>query len=105
MLQRVHPEVAQNAAGQGTESGAAGVSCRYNYDMDSKRNGEELVQIFVDADACPVVAMALRKGAYAIHQSGKWYTNDKNVKQGLQLFLQVLFFRRAAACSDSRFSI
>ena len=73
--------------------------------MDSKRNGEELVQIFVDADACPVVAMALRKGAYAIHQSGKWYTNDKNVKQSLQLFLQVLFFRRAAACSDSRFSI
>ena len=44
--------------------------------MDSKRNGEELVQIFVDADACPVVAMALRKGAYAIHQSGKWYMND-----------------------------
>ena len=107
--------------------------------MDSKRNGEELVQIFVDADACPVVgiietmaekynipttllcdtnhvlssaysevvvvgagadavdyklisichkgdivvsqdygvaAMALGKGAYAIHQSGKWYTND-----------------------------
>ena len=136
--------------------------------MDSKRNGERLVQIFVDADACPVVgiveeiaekynipttllcdtnrilysdysevivvgagadavdyklicfchkgdvvvtqdfgvaAMALGKGAYAIHQSGKWYTNDKNVKQGLQLFLQVLFFRRAAACSDSRFSI
>ena len=52
-----------------------------------------------------VAAMALGKGAYAIHQSGKWYTNDKNVKQGLQLFLQVLFFRRAAACSDSRFSI
>ena len=60
--------------------------------MDSKRNGEELVQIFVDADACPVVAMALRKGAYAIHQSGKWYTNDKNVKQGLLLFLYFLFF-------------
>ena len=35
--------------------------------MDSKRNGEELVQIFVDADACPVAAMALGKGAYAIH--------------------------------------
>ena len=52
-----------------------------------------------------VAAMALGKEAYAIHQSGKWYTNDKNVKQGLQLFLQVLFFRRAAACSDSRFSI
>ena len=113
--------------------------------MDSKRNGEELVQIFVDADACPVVgivekiakeynvsvmllcdtnhvlssdysevivvgagadavdyklisichkgdivvsqdygvaAMALGKGAYAIHQSGKWYTND-NIDQML----------------------
>jgi hypothetical protein len=24
-----------------------------------------------------VAAMALSKGAYAIHQSGKWYTNDK----------------------------
>lgn len=145
MLQRVYPEVAQNAAGQGTESGAAGLSCRYNYDMDSKRNGEELVQIFVDADACPVVAiiekiakdnsvpvmllcdtnhvlsstyskvvvvgagadavdyklisichkgdivvsqdygvaaMALGKGAYAIHQSGKWYTDD-NIDQML----------------------
>ena len=23
-----------------------------------------------------VAAMALGKGAYAIHQSGKWYTND-----------------------------
>ena len=40
------------------------------------------MQIFVDADACPVVAMALRKGAYAIHQSGKWYTND-NIDQML----------------------
>ena len=111
--------------------------------MDSKRNGEALVQIFVDADACPVVgiietiaekynipitllcdtnhilysnysevmvvgagtdavdyklisichkgdivvsqdygvaAMALGKGAYAIHQSGKWYTNN-NIDQ------------------------
>ena len=25
--------------------------------MDSKRNGERLVQIFVDADACPVVGI------------------------------------------------
>ena len=113
--------------------------------MDSKRNGERLVQIFVDADACPVVgiveeiaekynipttllcdtnrilysdysevivvgagadavdyklisichkgdvvvtqdygvaAMALGKGAYAIHQSGKWYTNE-NIDQML----------------------
>ena len=110
-----------------------------------KRNGEALVQIFVDADACPVVgiietiaekynipttllcdtnhilysnyskvivvgagadavdyklisichkgdivvsqdygvaAMALGKGAYAIHQSGKWYTNN-NIDQML----------------------
>ena len=142
--------MAQNAAGQGTESGAAGLSCRYNYDMDSKRTGKaekEIIkmQIFVDADACPVVgiveeiaekysipatllcdtnhvlysdysevivvgagadavdyklisichkgdvivsqdygvaAMALGKGAYAIHQSGKWYTNE-NIDQML----------------------
>ena len=47
----------KNAAGQGIESGAAGLSCRCNYDMDSKRNGEALVQIFVDADACPVVGI------------------------------------------------
>ena len=150
MLQRVYPEVAQNAAGQGTESGAAGLSCRYNYDMDSKRTGKAekeimKMQIFVDADACPVVdivetiaekynisttllcdtnhilysdysdvivvgagadtvdyklisichkgdvvvsqdygvaAMALGKGAYAIHQSGKWYT-DENIDRML----------------------
>ena len=92
--------------------------------MDSTRNGERLVQIFVDADACPVVgivetiaekynistillcdtnhilysdysevivivsqdygvaAMALGKGAYAIHQSGKLYTNE-NIDQML----------------------
>lgn len=29
-----------------------------------------------------VAAMALSKGAYAIHQSGKWYTND-NIDQTL----------------------
>ena len=142
--------MAQNAAGQGTESGAARLSCRCNYDMDSKRTGKaekEIIkmQIFVDADACPVVgiveeiaekysipatllcdtnhvlysdysevivvgagadavdyklisichkgdvvvsqdygvaAMALGKGAYAIHQSGKWYTNE-NIDQML----------------------
>ena len=106
MLQRVYPEVAQNAAGQGTESGAAGLSCRYNYDMDSKRTGKaekEIIkmQIFVDADAVDyklisichkgdvvvsqdygVAAMALGKEAYAIHQSGKWYTNE-NIDQML----------------------
>ncbi len=56
------------------------------------------MKIYVDADACPVVrivehdivvtqdygvaAMALGKGAYAIHQSGKWYT-DENIDQML----------------------
>lgn len=38
------------------------------------------MQILVDADACPVVriveTVALGKGCYAIHQSGKWYTNE-----------------------------
>ena len=128
-----------------TKPSTAGISCRCNYDMDSKRNGERIVHIFVDADACPVVgiveeiaekynipttllcdtnhilysdysevivvgagadavdyklisichkgdvvvsqdygvaAMALGKGAYAIHQSGKWYTNE-NIDQML----------------------
>lgn len=69
--------------------------------MDSKRNGEARVQVFVDADAVDyklisichkgdivvsqdygAAAMALGKGAYAIHQSGKWYTNN-NIDQML----------------------
>ena len=69
--------------------------------MDSKRNGEARVQVFVDADAVDyklisichkgdivvsqdygVAAMALGKGAYAIHQSGRWYTNN-NIDQML----------------------
>ena len=33
-----------------------------------------------------VAAMALGKGAYAIHQSGKWYTND-NIDQMLMELL------------------
>lgn len=59
------------------------------------------MQVFVDADAVDyklisichkgdivvsqdygVAAMALGKGAYAIHQSGKWYTNN-NIDQML----------------------
>ena len=28
-----------------------------NHDLDSKRNGEAIIQIFVDADACPVVGI------------------------------------------------
>ena len=147
-----------NAAWQGTKSGAAGLSCRCNYDMDSTRNGERLVQIFVDADACPVVgiveeiaekynisttllcdtnhmlysdysevivvgagadavdyklisichkgdvvvsqdygvaAMALGKGAYAIHQSGKWYTNE-NIDQ---MLMERHLNKKARRCS------
>ena len=57
MLQRVHPEVASNATGKRTKPSTAGISCRCNYDMDSKRNEEELVQIFFDADACPEVGI------------------------------------------------
>ncbi len=39
------------------------------------------VRIYVDADAVVtqdygVAAMALGKGAYCIHQSGRWYTNN-----------------------------
>ena len=61
----------------------------------------EIMRIFVDADAVDyklisichkgdivvsqdygVAAMALGKNAYAIHQSGKWYTNE-NIDQML----------------------
>ena len=37
------------------------------------------MQIFVDADACPVVGIELTEAErrpYAIHQSGKWYTYE-----------------------------
>ena len=137
--------MAQDEAGGRTKSGAAGLSCGCDYDLDPKRIGEKIMQIFVDSDACPVIdiveniakkynipttllcdtnhvlysdysqvvvvgagadavdyklisichrgdivvsqdygvaAMALGKGAYAIHQSGKWYT-DENIDQML----------------------
>ena len=40
MLQGVYSEMAQNPTGQGIESGAAGVSGRCNYDVDSEGTGE-----------------------------------------------------------------
>lgn len=43
------------------------------------------MQIFVDADACPVVGIVetiAERRPYAIHQSGKWYTNE-NIDQML----------------------
>ena len=137
--------MAQDEAGGRIKSGAAGLSCGCDHDVDPKRIGEKIMQIFVDSDACPVIdiveniakkynipttllcdtnhvlysdysqvvvvgagadavdyklisichrgdivvsqdygvaAMALGKGAYAIHQSGKWYT-DENIDQML----------------------
>lgn len=66
-----------------------------NGKFDDGRGIENTLKIYVDADAVDfalvnlckksdlvvtqdygVAAMALSKGAYAIHQSGKWYTND-----------------------------
>ena len=41
----------------------------------------DVVTVSTGADAVDA-AMALSKGAYAIHQSGKWYTND-NIDQML----------------------
>lgn len=40
MLQGVHSEMAQNPTRQGAESGAAGISGRCNYDVDSEGTGE-----------------------------------------------------------------
>lgn len=128
--------------------------------MDPTGNGEAVMQIFVDADACPVVgiveaiaekynisatllcdtnhvltsdysevivvgagadavdyklisicqkgdivvsqdygvaAMALGKGAYAIHQSGKWYTNE-NIDQ----MLMERHLNKKARCSSHK---
>ena len=47
---RGHPVfIAQHATAKRTKPSAAGISCRCNYDMDSKRNGEALVQIYKNA--------------------------------------------------------
>ena len=42
----------------------------------------EVIVVGAGADAVDYAAMALGKGAYAIHQSGKWYTNE-NIDQML----------------------
>ena len=46
-----------------------------------------------------VVAMALGKGAYAIHQSGKWYTND-NIDQ---MLMERHLNKRARRCSRKNY--
>ena len=38
----MHPKMAQNAAGTGFESGAAGLSRGCDYDMDSKGTGKTI---------------------------------------------------------------
>ena len=38
-----------------------------------------------------VAAMALGKGAYAIHQSGKWYTNDNIDQMHIRLLFSFVF--------------
>ena len=44
-----------------------------------------------------VAAMALGKGAYAIHQSGKWYTNE-NIDQ----MLMERHLNKKASCSSHK---
>ena len=46
--------------------------------MDSKRNGEELVQIFVDADVCPVVGKSQSKRVDYIRQSTLGFNDFRN---------------------------
>ena len=48
--------------------------CDTNHYLTS--NYSEVVYVGAGADAVDFAAMALSKGAYAIHQSGKWYTNE-----------------------------
>ena len=47
-----------------------------------------------------VAAMALGKGAYAIHQSGRWYTND-NIDQ---MLMAVYPYLSLVTETDSRFA-
>ena len=50
--------------------------CDTNHVLSSAYSEVMLVGAGADAVDYNVAAMALGKGAYAIHQSGKWYTND-----------------------------
>lgn len=45
-----------------------------------------------------VAAMALGKGAYAIHQSGKWYTNDNIVQMLMERHLNKKARRSSRKC-------
>lgn len=49
-----------------------------------------------------VAAMALSKGAYAIHQSGKWYTND-NIDQMLMQRHITKCAKRASSKNHNQF--
>ena len=49
----------------------------------------KLISLLSRGDICVsqdygVAAMALGKGCFAIHQSGKWYTNEKMVQKAIE---------------------
>ena len=56
--------------------------CDTNHVLTSEYSEVIVVGAGADAEDYGVAAMALGKGAFAIHQSGKWYTND-NIDQML----------------------
>ena len=56
--------------------------CDTNHVLSSTYSKVVVVGAGADAVDYGVAAMALGKGAYAIHQSGKWYTDD-NIDQML----------------------
>lgn len=56
--------------------------CDTNHVLASDYSKVIVVGAGADAVDYGVAAMALGKGAYAIHQSGKWYTNE-NIDQML----------------------
>ena len=51
-----------------------------------------------------VAAMALGKGAYAIHQSGKWYTNDNIDQMLMERHLSKKARRSSRKCHVKRFT-
>lgn len=71
LLPGMYPKMAQNAAGTGFESGAAGLSCGCNYDMDSKRT----------INTGQIIKLTDKSGNYLIYTGYNWWLKDKNGKK------------------------
>ena len=71
LLPGMHPKMAQNAAGTGFESGAAGLSRGCDYDMDSKRT----------INTGQIIKLTDKSGNYLIYTGYNWWLKEKNGKK------------------------